>query len=291
MRTTFRGKSLLRSVCTVAVLTTPLFARPSNASVALLMEEPYGHFGAWNPTGHAAVYLDRVCAETPTTVDSREEEEDLRNKYWREHLTELIPSKNGNAPKGNWTQLVGSSFDRTSHVFQAPTTPEQDDRFIESFNNRRNKSHFNLFFHNCADFSRVVLNTYFPGAVRRNYIADFGFTTPKQAARRMVEYGKAHPDVPVTQMVLPQVDGRIARSHRIRGVSESLVKTKRWLFPLLVVEPEAVGVAAVAYFTTGRARFQDNAPVFPIVQPAPPFQSSTPVPEGAETRSAIGSGQ
>ena len=40
----------------------------SHASVALLMEEPYGGFGAINPTGHAAVYLNHVCAETPTQL-------------------------------------------------------------------------------------------------------------------------------------------------------------------------------------------------------------------------------
>jgi hypothetical protein len=29
------------------------------------MEEPYGFFGALNPTGHDAVYFERICAETP----------------------------------------------------------------------------------------------------------------------------------------------------------------------------------------------------------------------------------
>lgn len=38
------------------------------ADVALLLEEPYGGFGALNPTGHAAVYLPRVCAATPTVL-------------------------------------------------------------------------------------------------------------------------------------------------------------------------------------------------------------------------------
>jgi hypothetical protein len=37
----------------------------SRADVALLLEEPYGGFGRFNPTGHAAVYLPRVCATTP----------------------------------------------------------------------------------------------------------------------------------------------------------------------------------------------------------------------------------
>ena len=29
------------------------------------MEEPYGDFGAFNPTGHAAVYLNHICAASP----------------------------------------------------------------------------------------------------------------------------------------------------------------------------------------------------------------------------------
>ncbi len=35
------------------------------AQAALLMEQPYGFFGALNPTGHNALYFDRICAETP----------------------------------------------------------------------------------------------------------------------------------------------------------------------------------------------------------------------------------
>ena len=40
----------------------------AHASVALLMEEPYGEFGAVNPTGHAAVYFNHICADTPTAL-------------------------------------------------------------------------------------------------------------------------------------------------------------------------------------------------------------------------------
>ena len=35
---------------------------------ALLMEEPYAQFGAFNPTGHAAIYLSHICAESPTRL-------------------------------------------------------------------------------------------------------------------------------------------------------------------------------------------------------------------------------
>ena len=39
-----------------------------HATVALLVEEPYGEFGRMNPTGHAAVYLSDICAESPTRL-------------------------------------------------------------------------------------------------------------------------------------------------------------------------------------------------------------------------------
>jgi hypothetical protein len=45
-----------------------LCAVRSHAQAALLMEEPYGLFGTLNPTGHNAIYLERVCAETPVRL-------------------------------------------------------------------------------------------------------------------------------------------------------------------------------------------------------------------------------
>lgn len=39
-----------------------------HAQAALLLEQPYGFFGALNPTGHTAIYFQRICAETPVTL-------------------------------------------------------------------------------------------------------------------------------------------------------------------------------------------------------------------------------
>lgn len=38
------------------------------AQAALLMEQPYGFFGTVNPTGHNAIYFERICAETPVKL-------------------------------------------------------------------------------------------------------------------------------------------------------------------------------------------------------------------------------
>src|SRR3981081_4317300 len=43
-------------------------AGTARGEVALLVEEPYGFFGSINPTGHSAIYLNRVCAESPTVL-------------------------------------------------------------------------------------------------------------------------------------------------------------------------------------------------------------------------------
>src|SRR5277367_1067633 len=45
-----------------------LFASQANAAAALLLEEPYGKLGAFMAQGHAAIYLSRVCAETPLVL-------------------------------------------------------------------------------------------------------------------------------------------------------------------------------------------------------------------------------
>ncbi len=281
----------------------------AHASVALLMEEPYGEFGAMNPTGHAAVYLNHVCAETPTrlracrsgelgVVISRYHKMNgydwiamplipylyavddvaavpmsvdkatvarLRDDYRREHLTALAPdNKKGGTPKGEWVQLVGSSYDRTIHGFQVENTAEQDERFIALVNDKRNVGHFNLLFHNCADFSRVVLDTYFPHAIHRNFIADVGLMTPKQVARSLVKYGKKHPELQMSAFVIPQVPGSVARSHPVDGVAESLVKSKKYLLPLVVLNPEFTGAVVVAYLTEGRMTLPKNAKMFEV---------------------------
>ncbi len=285
------------------------FGTRANASVALLMEEPYGDFGAFNPTGHAAVYLNHVCAETPTqlrmcrngeygvvisryhriqgydwiaiplipylysveTVDQipstidKSEIAALRDKYRREHLLELAPNtKQAKTPNGEWTQLVGSSYDRTIHGFEVESTQEQDERFVAYVNDKKNVGHFNLLFHNCADFSRVVLDIYFPHAIHRNFFADAGLMTPKQAARSLVKYGKEHPEVKMTAFVIPQVQGNMSRSHGVDGVAESLVKSKKYLIPLVVLNPEVTGGIVVAYLVEGRLKLPKDARVFAV---------------------------
>ena len=261
------------------------------------MEEPYGFFGSMNPTGHAAIYLSRVCAETPTrlrrcapgemgvvisryhkvagydwiaiplipylyAVDDADKVpadpdektvQRLRDQYRHKHLAGMIPDDpNGRIPPGEWIQLVGESYDRKMYGFELSTTPEQDDDVIAYLNDRRNSAHFNLFFRNCSDFAREVLNKYYPHALHRNFIADTGFTTPKQIAKLLVRYGHEHPDLRFSAFVIPQVKDKLGHSTPTRGVLESLVKTKKYAIPLLCFHPWVAGTMGVAYLAMGR---------------------------------------
>lgn len=325
------------AACCAIVLLALLLATSAHASVALLMEESYGTFGTFAPTGHAAVYLNHICAESPTSlrpcqpgefgvVISRYHKIDgydwiavplipylyavddptqiptqidqpqvaaLRDAYRRANLESLAPdAPTGKMPGGDWTQLVGSSYDRAIHGFQVQSTPEQDERFIALFNDKRDVSHFNLVYRNCADFSRGVLDTYFPHAIHRSIVADLGMTTPKQVAKSLVAYGKKHPELEMSAFVIPQVQGSVPRSHPVDGVAESLVKSKKYLIPLAVLNPELTGGVVVAYLVKGRMALPKNAVVFNIddtemspgqapIGPAPFAPPSTPVAAGS----------
>ena len=54
-----------RAFCTLFVLVSISASLASASSATLLLEEPYGKLGFFTATGHAAVYLSGVCAETP----------------------------------------------------------------------------------------------------------------------------------------------------------------------------------------------------------------------------------
>ena len=284
----------------------------ARASVTLFLEEPYGSFGGMNPTGHAAVYLSNICADSPTSlrrchqgeygvVISRyhrvggydwlaipllpylyaverpeqvpdaataEEVNALRDAYRRKHLEAIVPDEfDGSMPHGDWTQLVGAAYDRTTYTFAIETTQAQDDAFIRTLNARSNSVHFNILFHNCADFARQAVDFYYPHAIHRSFAADAGIMTPKQAAKSLANYSKHHKDLRLASFVIPQVPGAIPRSRPVRGVLESLVRSKRYAVPLVsvaVLHPYFGGVLALdwlegAHFDPRRIANSENS--------------------------------
>jgi len=196
----------------------------------------------------------------------------LRETYRRNHLQWLVPEAgDGAEPTMPWWRLVGSAYDRRIYGFSIATSSQQDDALIERFNAQGNKSHFNLLFHNCADFSRAVLNDYYPHAVHRDLLADAGITTPKQVARSLAAYGRKHPELRYSSFVIPQAPGNLPRSRHLQGVLEAVLKTKKFVLPLALLHPAFTGVLAATYLTEGRFNPRRNAVVFDVaraVQPA-----------------------
>jgi hypothetical protein len=297
-----RSRQLLGALCGLA-----LACASARASVAVLLEQPYGKLGHFYPSGHSAVYLDHVCADGPTklrvcgpgelgvvlsrydgisnldwvampltaylyAVDSPAEipqtmdkagELAIRDAYRRKHLESIAPdAADGNAPEGNWYELVGSAYDRAIYGFSVKTTAEQDAALIADFNDRKNVQRYNGFFVNCADFSRVVVNRFYPHAVRRNYIADLGMTSPKSVARGIAHYAKKHPTADMQVFLIPQVKGPLPRSHAAVDLAEGILK--RYSIPLTVLSPETTAVVLLAYVGHGRFSMPKDAVVLDL---------------------------
>jgi hypothetical protein len=306
-----RANDVRRCGLYVLLLFVACLASTSTAygNVSLLIEEPYGFFGSVNPTGHSAIYLNRVCAESPTllrrcqpgesgVVISRysrirkldwvaipllpylyavEQAQDvpewaeadtvekMREQYAETHLTSLVSSVKGYDTKNVWPQLLGVAYIRKIYSFEIATTEQQDDLLIAEYNDGANHSHFNLFTNNCADFSRRVLNFYYPNAVGRSITADIAITTPKQIAKSLANYAHHHDGLELDEIVIPQIPGSTPRSHPPRGVVESLLKTKKYAVPIAVLNPYVLAGIAVTYLTRGRFAIAKDAPVIPVL--------------------------
>src|SRR5262249_38241657 len=125
----------------------------------------------------AYLYAVDDPAQIPEVADAKRVG-DLRDDYRRRYLESLAPDRpNGDAPRGEWSLLVGEAYDRKIYGFQIATTEEQDDELIEMLNQRPNKRLRHnlatfLVSRNCADFALGILNFYYPHSVHRNFVAD-----------------------------------------------------------------------------------------------------------------------
>jgi hypothetical protein len=57
-------RTIARAVALAFVFT--ISSTPASATIGLIVGEPFGSFGTMMPAGHAGIYLDHLCAETPT---------------------------------------------------------------------------------------------------------------------------------------------------------------------------------------------------------------------------------
>lgn len=305
-----RLAAVLFSLCLVST------TQRAHASATLLLSEPFGRFGTMMPVGHAGVYLDHVCADTPTHlhlcrpgemgivlsryhrvanidwlaipilpflygVDRPEEvpqfmtlprEAEIREQYRLRYLRNIVPDgpDGGPAPKGEWVETIGVTFDRRVWAYRVETTVEQDQHLIDVLNDRPNLRAYKLRTANCADFAANMINLLYPGMTHRDKVSDFGLMTPKQVAKSLVEYSHAHPEVHLAVMEIPQIPGTLKRSRPIWGTAEAGLKTKRYLFSLMILQPEVIAGCAIVYLDRGRWKVGQGAiPATPDVWTMP----------------------
>jgi len=273
----------------------------SLGQAALLLEEPYSYDGTFAGTGHTAVYLARVCAETPFQLRRCGPGEQgvvisryhgiaghdwiaiplipylyaVRNPddiplfvdsklvaFLREQFLTSLPLPEETRPGAEPRyQLAGSAYDRTLYGFRIATRPDQDDALIRTLNASPNEESYKLLRRNCADFSKQIINFYYPHAVHRSVIADLGITTPKQAAKSLVHYSKHHRETQLTTFVIPQVPG-LKRSKSVHGILESVFFQKKYVTPVLLFHPFVVGAVETAYLAGWRFNPGKGAMVF-----------------------------
>ncbi len=175
-----------------------------------------------------------------------------------------------------WWESAGMAYNRQVWAYQVDTTPEQDQRMIQYLNNLPNHHLYHLKKTNCADFAAQLVNVLFPRAIHNDRIADFGLMTPKQVARSLVAYAATRPELNLHVWQIPQLPGSMVRSKPIRGGAESGLKTKRYLFPLLVLQPEVPTYLAIIYLWHGRWFVGDDATPLPARTLPPSLIAGTP---------------
>jgi len=287
---------------TVAVLLSAFTAAtPAHARIGLVVGEPFGSFGTMMPVGHASIYLDHLCVDTPTRlracrpgelgavisryhdlrstrtdwlatpasvffygVDDPAQtptfitpplEAELRESYRQAHLLSEVPDRidrHGIAhhpTSGDWAESIGAAFDRRLFLYSIATTPEQDAALLVLLNDDPNDRRYTLRRANCADFAADLLSLVLPTPLRRNVLADFDMATPKNLARQLDAVDSSL-DLRVYE--IPQIPGTLRRSRPVRGSAESFIKTKRYLFTVLVLQPEFLLADWIAYESKGK---------------------------------------
>ena len=212
-------------------------------------DQPY----EWNIVP-LSVYLYGV--EDPNDrplISSREIKTALEERYREKYLASICTTARCRYSNGaEWREMVGATLERSMYVFVVNTTVEQDRALIAEFNSEPNVNHFHGLTRNCADFTRRVMNFYFPKSVRPDYLNDFLITTPKAAAHSLTKYAQKNPELNFRVLHFAQVPGTIKRSSECRNGTEQLYHSKKFLIPLAVFAWQGIPAVAASYIITGR---------------------------------------
>ena len=211
-------------------------------------DQPY----EWNIVP-LSVYLYGV--EDPSNrplVSSKAIKAALEERYRDKYLAAICTEQRCRSGNGSeWREMVGATLERSLYMFVVTTTVEQDRALIAEFNSLPNVNHFNGMTRNCADFTRRVMNVYYPGAVKPDYLNDFFMTSPKAVARSLTHYAEKHPESNFRVLHFAQVPGTIKRSSECRSGTEQLYHSKKLVIPLAAFAWQAVPAVVASYTITG----------------------------------------
>ncbi len=184
----------------------------------------------------------------------------LWDQYRREHLEQIVPDvNNGEAPGGNWYELIGSAYDRAAYALEVETSAAQDRAFIAAYNARPNRSHFHTVSRNCADFAKDVINFYYPKSLHRSIVADAGITTPKQMAITMVKFVRAPSRVGIHALRHPTSSRQCGTQQaRSTGWWNRFSSRRNTSCSSVVVSPIFAGCVAAVYVGSGAGRFDPS---------------------------------
>jgi hypothetical protein len=190
-------------------------------------------------------------------------EEGYRKKFLSAYCSGPPCTTNKNA---GWRDMVGATQTRGIYIFVVKTTVQQDLALIKEFNAAPNQNHFNGFRRNCADFTKRVINTYFPHATRAEYLLDFGMTSPKAVARSFTRYALRHPESQFCVLHFAQAPGVIKLSTMPRDGFEQLYRTKKLLPPMLIFGYHELPFFITSYVLAGRFNPEREAEEYPTAE-------------------------
>jgi hypothetical protein len=215
-------------------------------------------YGVENPRHRPLVGTDKIKAAL---------EDRYRDKYLGPWCTTEACRK---SDKSEWREMVGAGLSRNFYIFFVETTEQQDLEIIARFNADPNVNHFNGAIRNCADFTKDAVNAYFPHSAHRDFLNDFGMTSPKAVARSFTRYAIAHPEMQFRVLHFSQTPGTIKRSTEPHSGTEQLYHSKKLLVPMLLfADYELAGVAA-SYLLTGRFNSQHQYEAHSAASPTAP---------------------
>jgi hypothetical protein len=189
-------------------------------------------------------------------------EERYRERYLATYCETQVCRTSG---KAEWREMVAATISRSVYIFIVKTTVEQDKQLIDEFNARPNQNHFNGVTRNCATFTRHIIDEYFPGSAKPDYINDFGMTSPKAIARSFSHYAARHPGLDFHVLHFAQVPGTYRRSTECRDGTEQLYHSKKLLVPMALFADHELPIVFASYVLTGRFNPEHEWEKFPTV--------------------------